>query len=631
MVARRPAPHRLRRGEPDVAVERRLLGHRRDGHGHHQRPDVHRARCRSACRACGSTPSRSASPARSRRCGAPGSPSPPRPGTWRMRQVINKLIREEDLYGAVESAFSQGWRRVKLYFLTGLPTETDEDTLGIAELARQLRRHRAQPPPRRARSTASVGRLRAQAPDPVPVVRAGHRRRAAAQDQPAARRDARRQGRPAALARPEGDPGRGHRQPRRSPDRGRHRGRCGAGAAPSRSGRSTSTLDCGPTPWPRHGLSIDWYVHRHRDRDEVLPWAHISAGLHEDFLWQDWQRRPGRARVRRTAAGRRATTAGPAPATASSTWWRRRPAGRGQPGHRQDLAGGASGARRPRLATGGRGDAAMTRVRIRFAKLGKIRWTSHRDMARMWERAFRRVELPLAYSAGLLPAAQGQLRAGPAHRPRVRGRVPGRRAGRPGADVDVAALPAGCRPPFPPGSTPPPPRSSAPGPVAAGRGHACTWRLCGRPRGSGLDRSTVDDLAPGSSACSPPPLSSSPESERGRRSPTTSVPPSSRVRVLDEADPSQGVWLECRAGHPAPLACGRRSCWPPSAPISTSATCGGPINGSCATAPVGATCGPARARRTRRTPWSVRHEKGLLHVRPRDRPPGRPGPAITWP
>ena len=37
------------------------------------------------------------------------------------------------------------------------------------------------------------------------------------------------------------------------------------------------------------GLSIDWYVHRHRTEDEVLPWAHISAGLHHDFLWQDWQ------------------------------------------------------------------------------------------------------------------------------------------------------------------------------------------------------------------------------------------------------------------------------------------------------------------------------------------------------
>ncbi len=45
----------------------------------------------------------------------------------------------------------------------------------------------------------------------------------------------------------------------------------------------------------------------------------------------------------------------------------------------------------------------MTRVRLRFTKLGKVRWTSHRDVARMWERAFRRVQLPLAYSEGFTP------------------------------------------------------------------------------------------------------------------------------------------------------------------------------------------------------------------------------------
>ena len=39
------------------------------------------------------------------------------------------------------------------------------------------------------------------------------------------------------------------------------------------------------------------------------------------------------------------------------------------------------------------------RLRVRFAKLGKVRWTSHRDVARMWERAFRRARLPVAYQA----------------------------------------------------------------------------------------------------------------------------------------------------------------------------------------------------------------------------------------
>ena len=38
----------------------------------------------------------------------------------------------------------------------------------------------------------------------------------------------------------------------------------------------------------RHGLSTDWYVHRERPVDELLPWTHISAGLHHDFLWNDW-------------------------------------------------------------------------------------------------------------------------------------------------------------------------------------------------------------------------------------------------------------------------------------------------------------------------------------------------------
>lgn len=45
----------------------------------------------------------------------------------------------------------------------------------------------------------------------------------------------------------------------------------------------------------------------------------------------------------------------------------------------------------------------MSRVRLRFSKVGKVRWTSHRDVARMWERAFRRVDLRLAYTEGFSP------------------------------------------------------------------------------------------------------------------------------------------------------------------------------------------------------------------------------------
>ncbi|MCI9443105.1 MAG: TIGR03960 family B12-binding radical SAM protein [Oscillospiraceae bacterium] len=59
----------------------------------------------------------------------------PEAGTQRLRDAINKNVTEEDLTRSLETAFSGGWNAVKLYFMLGLPTETDEDVLGIAEMA----------------------------------------------------------------------------------------------------------------------------------------------------------------------------------------------------------------------------------------------------------------------------------------------------------------------------------------------------------------------------------------------------------------------------------------------------------------------------------------------------------------
>lgn len=59
----------------------------------------------------------------------------PEAGSQRMRDVINKGVSEEDLLAACTNAFKSGWNTVKLYFMMGLPTETDEDLAGIADLA----------------------------------------------------------------------------------------------------------------------------------------------------------------------------------------------------------------------------------------------------------------------------------------------------------------------------------------------------------------------------------------------------------------------------------------------------------------------------------------------------------------
>jgi radical SAM family uncharacterized protein len=211
----------------------------------------------------------------------------PEAGSWRLRQVINKLITEEDLYAAVDSAFSNGWTRMKLYFLTGLPTEQDADTLGIAEMAANVVKIGRQYT-NRASVTASVGGFVPKPHTPfqwfgqntveemrrkVNLLRtATHRAKSVnlKWHDPAA-----------TLA--EGISSRGDRR---------------LGRVIERVWRDGGTFQ----EWGEHfdvrrwedamaaeGLSIDWYVFRHRTEDEILPWSHLSAGLHQDFLWQDWQ------------------------------------------------------------------------------------------------------------------------------------------------------------------------------------------------------------------------------------------------------------------------------------------------------------------------------------------------------
>jgi radical SAM family uncharacterized protein len=211
----------------------------------------------------------------------------PEGGTWRMRKVINKLIREEDLYGAVDAAFGQGWRRVKLYFLIGLPTERDEDVLGIAELGRRCveigRRHH-----RSVTVVASIGGFVPKAHTPFQWF--GQDTAATLQRKVALVREAARGVRGLTV--------RWH-DPEASVAEGiASRGDRRTGAVVERVWRAGGTFQ----EWSEHfdlalwesamaaeGLSLHDAVHRPRGEDEALPWDHISAGLHRDFLWQDWQ------------------------------------------------------------------------------------------------------------------------------------------------------------------------------------------------------------------------------------------------------------------------------------------------------------------------------------------------------
>ena len=64
----------------------------------------------------------------------------PEAGSQRMRNVINKGLTEEDIMGGASQAFEGGWTKVKLYFMLGLPTETEEDMKEIAHLCEKVAR-----------------------------------------------------------------------------------------------------------------------------------------------------------------------------------------------------------------------------------------------------------------------------------------------------------------------------------------------------------------------------------------------------------------------------------------------------------------------------------------------------------
>src|ERR1035437_3544174 len=82
----------------------------------------------------------------------------PEGGSERIRKVINKMVTEEDLIRTVTTAYSNRWRQVKLYFMCGLPTETDEDVLAIARVAqRVIKAGRAASGRRDIRCTVSIG------------------------------------------------------------------------------------------------------------------------------------------------------------------------------------------------------------------------------------------------------------------------------------------------------------------------------------------------------------------------------------------------------------------------------------------------------------------------------------------
>jgi radical SAM family uncharacterized protein len=221
----------------------------------------------------------------------------PEGGSERMRKVINKMVTEEDLIRTVTTAYGQGWRQVKLYFMCGLPTETDEDVLCIADLAKKvIKAGREVTGSRDIRCTVSIGGFVPKPHTPFQwAAQADHetvdRRLKALRD---ALRSDKEYGRAIGYRYHDGKPSivegllsRGDRRVgkviRAVWEAG---GRFDGWSEHFSYERWT---ECAAKALADEAVDLDWYTVRERDENEVLPWDHLDAGLDREWLWQDWQ------------------------------------------------------------------------------------------------------------------------------------------------------------------------------------------------------------------------------------------------------------------------------------------------------------------------------------------------------
>jgi radical SAM family uncharacterized protein len=221
----------------------------------------------------------------------------PEGGSERIRKVINKMVTEDDLVRTVATAYGNGWRQVKLYFMCGLPTETDEDVLQIAELAKRvIETGRQVSGSRDIRCTVSIGgfvpkphtpfQWAAQADHEVVDARLAKLREALRSDK--------RYGRAIGFRYHDGKPGivegllsRGDRRlgaviRQVWEDGGRFDGWSEHFSFDRWMTAAGTALAGGP-------VDVAWYTTRERGVDEVLPWDHLDSGLDKDWLWEDWQ------------------------------------------------------------------------------------------------------------------------------------------------------------------------------------------------------------------------------------------------------------------------------------------------------------------------------------------------------
>jgi radical SAM family uncharacterized protein/radical SAM-linked protein len=317
----------------------------------------------------------------------------PEAATERMRAVINKGNREEDLLAAVESIFKNGWSLLKLYFMIGLPEERDEDVVAIARLARRcLAAARRALPPGKGSAAINLG-ASTFVPKPFtpfqwePMIRPEETRRRQALV------TAELGGRGGAISfKP-------HDSRQAAIEGALALGDRRVGVAVLQAFRLGQRLD-GWTEWfdegrwnaafaemeRVHGVGLDWFVYRGRRLDEFLPWDRIDCGVTKAYLQKQLAAARNLAEVPDCVLA-------PCSVCGACDY----EVVKNRVYLPEDYR------KAPPPPPPSRETPVRTHVRVRYAKEGRLVALSHLEVMHAVLRSVRRASLPVAYSQGYHP------------------------------------------------------------------------------------------------------------------------------------------------------------------------------------------------------------------------------------
>ena len=209
----------------------------------------------------------------------------PEVGTQRLRDVINKNVQEEDLYSSIRAAFEKGWRKIKLYFMVGLPTESEEDVEGIVRLISKVDRMGREITGRKVGINVSVS---AFVPKPhTPFQWEAQEERESLFKKIRYLKN-KLNWRNISFSYPDVDRSyleavfaRGDRRLGEVLERALHLG-CKFDAW-----REQFNFEAWQKAFSDCGLNMEFYANRVREEDEVLPWDHISCGVKKEYLLKE--------------------------------------------------------------------------------------------------------------------------------------------------------------------------------------------------------------------------------------------------------------------------------------------------------------------------------------------------------